>query len=412
MGEKIYLAQDAHVVKHNVAQNLTDTQKRQARANIGAMSAIGENTSWAEAQAIVNAGLNAEFFPIGTQLIDKWAKNANTEYNVPWDVVHNDTDVMYLESHYCFPEEVVFDEPEAIYCCPAAGLAAGQYYITIGYNYGTNAWVAGHHINFTLTRAMVEGDQLVIDCGKDANNDPTNGRTWKVFAAGGTEVLETGVTSDSDTGTELGSTSSTGVGYTNGQINAPQRVVYGYNRWSQSWYRQWLNSSAAAGSVYVQQNDWDRPPAQASTLRGFMAGLSSDMLAIIKKTTVTTALNTVEGATDATETTQDYFYLPSLTEQYIVPQYTEGVEWDYFKKLAQDNNATGTGGKIPTGTNLDWNKRYRLDATTSSANVRLRSAYRGSAYATWYINSNGYVGSNYAYSAHRGCPACEIRKSA
>ena len=143
-----------------------------------------------------------------------------------------------------------------------------------------------------------------------------------------------------------------------------------------------------------------------------MAGLTAEFKAILQKSTVVTALNTVEGFTDATEETEDYFFLPSLTEIYAVPQYAEGDEWDYFKALAEANNASGAGGKIPTGTALEWNSRFRLDAQTSAANVRLRSAYRGDACYAWLVYSSGSVYYNSACNAHRGCPACKIRKSA
>lgn len=411
MGEKVYLAQDAHVVKHNMAQNLTDAQKIQARANIGAMAAMNQAMAWAEVQEIVNHNQNAVFFPFGTQLFDDWTRGNGTKYNVPWDVAHNKDNEMTLRAHYCFPDEIVFDAPEALVRCPD-GLAAGQYYVTIGRNYSTG-WVAGKHINFTLTKAIPAGGQIYVDCDTNYANDPTAGRTVSTFESGNsTTPIETTTTTDSDVGTELGTTDTTSEHKTNGNINAEYRVVSGYGRWSQSWYRQWLNSDAAAGSVFVAQNDWDRPPAQAATLPGFMAGLTAEFKAILQKSTVVTALNTVEGFTDATEETEDYFFLPSLTEIYSIPQYAEGDEWDYFKALAEANNASGAGGKIPTGTALEWNRRFRLDAPTSAAIVRLRSAYRGSAHYAWVVNSSGYVGTNYAYYACRGCPACKIRKSA
>ena len=412
MGDKIYLAQDAHVVKHNMPQNLTDAQKIQARANIGAMAAMNQAMAWAEVQEIVNHNQNAVFFPFGTQLFDDWTRYNGTKYNVPWDVAHNKDNEMTLRAHYCFPDEIVFDEPEALVRCPS-GLAAGQYYVTIGMNYG-DGWKAGDHINFTLAQAVPAGGQICVDCGKDVKNDPTAGRTVRTYAKGSLTVIETTTTSNSDVGTSLGSTDSTSVSKTNGDIRAPQIVVYGYGRWSQSWYRQWLNSDAAAGEVFVAQNDWDRPPAQAATLPGFMAGLTAEFKAILQKSTVVTALNTVEGFTDATEETEDYFFLPSLTEIYSIPQYAEGDEWDYFKALAEANNASGAGGKIPTGTALEWNRRFRLDATTSAANVRLRSAVRGYASYAWFVYSSGYVNGYYggAYNAYRGCPACKIRKSA
>lgn len=39
-----------------------------------------------------------------------------------------------------------------------------------------------------------------------------------------------------------------------------------------------------------------------------------------------------------------------------------------------------------------------------SQNVRLRSANRGNANNTWYMNSGGNVNNNNAYNANRGLP--------
>ena len=365
--------------------------------------------AWDGIKKLVQHGAAAQRLPIGTQLSDTWAKAEGTEYNILWDVVHHYANGdMALKWHYAFPDTIPFDEPEAIYYAPAGGLAAGQYYITIGMAYG-EGWVAGQHINFTLANAMDEGDQLVISLGTNNANNPTNGRTWNVYAKGSTASKESGTTSNSDTGTELGSTSTLGVGYTNGQINAPQRIVYGYNRWSQSAIRQWLNSAAAAGAWWTAQNGWDRPVSAAATLRGFLAGFSTDFTDILEEVDVVTALNTVEGATDATETTRDKIFLPSLTELYVNPQYAEGEEWDYYKQLAQED---GRSGKFPTGQNIDVLKNYNVADTTSAVNVRLRSANRGNAGIAWNVSSGGYVYYNNAYNVLRGCPACKIRKSA
>lgn len=38
-----------------------------------------------------------------------------------------------------------------------------------------------------------------------------------------------------------------------------------------------------------------------------------------------------------------------------------------------------------------------------------RSAYRGYAYNTWYVNAGGYVNSYYASYAYRCAPACRIK---
>ena len=391
----------------NNADKATSALELIAEAHASSLTKIED---WYKIQRITQSGLASSFFPVGTQISDAWKQAADgTEYTAPWDVVHHYANGdMALNWHYAWPTAMAFDPPEAIYYAPEGGLEAGQYYITIGYNYGSG-WVAGKHINFTLTAAMDAGDQLVISLGNNNANDPTNGRTWNVYAKGSTTSKENGTTSDSDTGTELGSTSSTGAGYTNGQINAPQRAVYGYNRWSQSAYRQWLNSAAAAGAWWTAQNGWDRPPAQAATLRGFLAGFGDDFLAVLQPVAVVTALNTVEGAVEATETTYDRIFLPSLTQYYISEQYTEDEPWSYYMELAKEAGLTGRFQRSSTYPIL---KKYNLSDTTSPVSSFFRSCGRGYAYNVWNVNSSGYINNNNAYYAARGCPACIIKKSA
>ena len=376
---------------------------------VGVIAAGGEADEWSSLKKLVDAGYAEELFPVGSQIIDAWEAAAGTSYDAPWDVVHyNEAGDMFLKWHYGFPTAIAFDAPEAIYFAPSGGLAAGQYYITIGKDYGTG-WKAGDHINFTLQNAMEEGDQLVLLTATDNKNDPTNGMAWNVYAAGSTTSKENGVTSNSNTGTELGSTSATGVGYTNGQINAPQRVVYGYNRYSQSAIRQWLNSSAT--TWWAAQNGWDRPPAQATTVRGFLAGYSEEFIRSIETTEVVTAVNTVEGAVETYDTTYDKIFLPSLQEMYINPELanTEGEDWDYYKELAAE---AGLSGKFQRSSTYAILKTYYINNKTSACYASLRSPYRGTAYSRWYVTSSGSVSSSNACSAFSGSPACKIKKSA
>ena len=365
--------------------------------------------TWEHIQTIIDVSDISDYINIGDQIIDPWYANSNTSYNAPWDMVHvlNDGSLA-VKWHYGIPTDIQFDAPEAIYYAPTGGLAAGQYYITIGIAY-SDGWIQGQNINFTLNLPMEAGDQLFIDCGTDAKNNPTNGRTWRVYAKGGTVAKETGVTSNSSTGTLLGSTSSSHAGKTNGLINAPQRVVYGYGRWSQSAIRQYLNSDAAIGDWWEPQNDWDRPPSQLSSVRGFLAGCSADLLSVLQETEVVTALNTVEGFTETTETTMDKIFLPSLQEMYINPQLAnvEGVDWDYFETLALD---AGLEGKFQQYGTYEILKTFRISSTSSAVYARLRSAYRGTAYYAWYVNTSGYVGNSYASNSYSGCPAAILKK--
>ena len=377
---------------------------------VGVIAGGGETDDWTALKKLVDGGYAEEMYPVGSQIVDPWEAAAGTSYDVPWDVVHyNEDGDMYLKWHYGIPTDIVFDQPEAIYFAPAGGLAAGQYYITIKTAYGTG-WIADKSINFTLTADMEEGDQLVLSTATSNANDPTDGMAWNVYAKDSATSKQNGTTSEGTTGTKLGETSASGVGYTNGNINAPQRVVYGYNRYSQSAIRQWLNSDAAAGSWWTAQNGWDRPPAQVTTVRGFLAGVSAEFLQIIKPVDVVTAINTVEGSAETYETTQDRIFLPSLQEMYIAPQLadTEGIDWDYYKELAEE---AGLPGKFQQGQTYPILKTYRISSKTSAVNARLRSAYRGYACYTWSVSTSGYVNASYAYYALSGSPACIIKKS-
>lgn len=363
--------------------------------------------SWQEVIEALNRGTAERQMPIGTQLVDTWRT-----YQAPWDVVHHFSNfeggrAVALNWHYCTPDGEVFDEPEAIYY-DASGHPAGTYHILIGAAYG-NGWHSGDGIEFTLTNAIPAGAQICIGMATSSDTDPANGRTLTVYAAKGSNtVVETTITSKGTGGTLLGSTSSAGTGRTNGAVNSPQRIVYGYNRWSQSAKRQWLNATGAKGTWWLPQNDWDRPPAYAATMDGFLHDCTPEFLAVLQPVTVTTALNTIEGLTETYETTQDRIFLPSLQEMYISPQLSgvEGVDWDYNKALAEE---AGLSGRFAQYGTYEILKKYRIDARFSAAYVFLRSAYRGDAYCVWFVTSSGGVYANSACHAYRECPACILK---
>ena len=375
------------------------------------MGAFTEPDSWEAIKEYVNDGLMRHFYPVGSQVTDVWEKTAGgAQYTALWDVVHYDEeDSAYLKWHHALPDGIPFDEPEAIYYFDGTE-AAGDYYISIGSAYGTG-WDTSKHIQITLSEAPAANDQLVINCGANYANDPTAGRTWNVYAKGSTTSKQSGTTSNGTSGTSLGTIGQDSAQKTNGRLNAISRVVYGSGRWSESAIRQYLNSDAAAGAWWSAQNGWDRPPAVAATMRGFLAGCSDDFKATIQPVEVVTALNTVEGFDHTTETTHDKIFLPSLQEMYVSPQLAgvEGEDWDYFKELAEE---AGLTGKFAQGGTYPILISYRIDSQTSPVYVWLRSAYRGTAYSAWCVSSSGYV--IYYYSASyacRGCPACKIKKS-
>lgn len=374
-------------------------------------SEIQKIDDWYIFEQLVQRGAIKAMCPVGYQITDGWAALSDSALlTAVWDVVHHyDNGDVALKWHYADPNAVPFDEPEAIYYAPTGGLAAGTYHIPIGSSWGTG-WDTSKAIQFTIQNALAAGAQIFIDCGKDNKNDPTNGRTGYVYASGSaTTATETFTTSNGTSGTSLGTIGATNIHKPEGNLNGISRVVYGYGRWSQSAKRQYYNSIAGVGAWWTPQNPWDRPSSVHTTVRGFLAGCSEDFLGILRPVPVVTALNTAEGFTDATETTYDKIFLPSLTQMNVSPQYAEDEKWDYYVELARQ---AGYSNTFPTGQAIDVMKTYSLANPTSAVYVFLRSAYRSNAYNAWYVSTSGYVGSYSAFSATRGCPACIIRKSA
>lgn len=364
-------------------------------------------------QEIVRAGLAADFFNIGDQIMMKWS-NGTTEYDCPWDVVHF-ADVtksngqvvpgMFLQCHWGLPG-VQFDGNEAFWHCDEA-LAADTYYFTAKTKYGDNI-AANSTWQFTLTQNVPVGGQLVLTTNTSTTgaNDPS---AWYVrsyeSATSYTEIEKVKVTSG-NSGTSLGEI-DTNTKYSDSGLNNLQRACYGYGRWSQSGIRQWLNSDAAAGEWWKPQNVFDRAPDQLATMRGFKAGLPADFVEIVPSIIVTTALNTISDSTLGTsENTIDQFFLPSLEQEYCVPQLAgvEGEAWEYWiERLGLD-----TPQKSGSTNALTEHIRYDIANHNTAQHVRLRSANRGTAYSAWNVYSSGYVSSSDATYAHRPCPACVI----
>ena len=349
-----------------------------------------------------------EVMDYGDEIHPEWV-DGETHYNPAMNLCHEaDAELEDGETiHGCFfewdkttPTGVPFDEPEAI-CYFDGTETPGDYYITISIDYG-NGWVAGKSIQITLSEAPAEGDQLVIDCGKNSDNNPTAGRTWNIYAKGSTTSKQTGTTSEGTSGTKLGETSSLDSLHTNGKINAPGRVVYGYNRWAQSALRQWLNSDAAAGGWWTPQNDWDRPPAVAATLAGFLAGYAEEVKQYFKPIKVVTVTNNGDGNTD--DITYDKVFLSSLEQMYCVPQFSgkEGEYWEYYKRLL------GRTTPAPTSSTYPRLKKYALNAPTSAQYCFRRSAYRSNAYNVWLVYTSGSVNASNAGAALRCAPSVFI----
>jgi len=373
-------------------------------------------TDYEQIRQIVQLGLAQQYFKIGDQIVVPWSDGTNT-YDMPMDVVSFGpatdgngvvyNNAMWLQSHYALPG-VQFSGNNAFYV-PTAEMPIGTYYFTIGNNWGSNC-VQGKIYEFTTTKKIPANGQLVLGTATSNTSGlpDTAPANWRVRTfANGLQVTPDEILSltevESSSGTDLGILSSS-TKYATSGINNMQRSAYGYNRWSVSAIRQWLNSSAAANEWWTQKYAHDHRPDQLATMRGFEAGLPAEFLSIVQPVKMTTTLNTVSDTDIGTsEDTVDRFFLPSLQQESCQPQVAdiEGAAWQYWiDRLGK------TQAQYET---LPAHIRYLISNHSSAQYVRLRSASRGGAYGTLSVNSSGSVsyGSAAAY-ALCPAPACVI----
>jgi hypothetical protein len=190
--------------------------------------------------------------------------------------------------------------------------------------------------------------------------------------------------------------------------NNSTRVKYGSNRWSHSGIRQYLNSSAVAGSWWTSKNDYDLPASYASSVAGFLNGMDADFLAVVGNITKRTALNTVTdgattNATDGDIGANDY---EDLTERFF---------------LLSKNEVNGTKeNRIPEGEPYTY---YAANGAETADAVAWRIKYSAvPAAVAWWLRSpsstgsgdarvvyaTGQVSSYYAHYSLGVAPACVI----
>ena len=205
----------------------------------------------------------------------------------------------------------------------------------------------------------------------------------------------------------------------NGQI-----AQYGWNRWLKSAYRQWLNSDALKNAWWTAQNDYDAPPSQLGSVHGFMHGLPSDFLAMLKPVKVETCRNYRDpdtakaSGTYEYDTTYDTFWLPSREEEYITanePNHREGRAWQYWIDTLTPE-ALEKGESLPQWTYssaeathaLLSHRRFAIENNGNAVVVRLRSCNRNNSNNVWNVNTTGNVNNNNANNSYRCAPDCII----
>ena len=165
------------------------------------------------------------------------------------------------------------------------------------------------------------------------------------------------------------------------------RKSYGNNRYLYSNIRQWLNSSAAAGSWYSNQHSADAAPDYATTKAGFMSYFDSEFLAVIGKTKIKTVKASVDGGSYE-EMADEYFYLPSTTEVGLANESSiaEGTLFPYF-----DSNEKRI--KQYSGSNKWW---------------WLRTPHSGVSSYVRGVSADGSLSGGDAGNSFGVAPACNI----
>ena len=367
---------------------------------------------WPTLARLVKTGGAKSILSIGDLVEESWTDKSPAEpkeYSLPWGVRHFGTveladgttvDGMYLETQYAHVKGVQFSHQRAFLKCPE-GLAAGTYYFTIETKWGSNV-AAGDVVCFTLTQDVPAGGRIA---GCYYAPDSTKDK-WRIYSySDAFTILET-VTPTfevSEGAVDLGIQKHSS---RNGNINSCQEMAFGWNRWSTSAMRQYLNSAADKGAWWTPQDEFDIAPDQLTQIPGFLSGLPEEMVNAMLPVRTRTYLNTVNDTTEygvAYDDTYDKVFLPSLNQMYVTADFTdEGETWDYWKLLSDGEKFKVYPAVYPQLIH------YATENRTSPQNVRLRSAYRWYAYNTWFVYSTGFVHRRPACYSLPPVPACVI----
>lgn len=383
---------------------VTDKEGVETSVHIDTLAAVN---TWEDIKNAVRLGLGEKLFPVGYEFT---TEDATMGAVITWVVRDHDKHAaangklahsMTLEAKYVYSNSagtyltLVFDAYEALYYA-AEEIPAGTYNFT--WNYATGSMVNGTY-QFTLTEAVPAGGQIVL--GTNSSSTAITSckiATYATVAA--TAAIESGiVVSEGSEGTSLGTISN----YTtdNENLNCAQRIMWGSNNYAQSAARQWLNSDAAAGSVWAATNKFDRAPSWATSKAGFMSGLPADFLAAVQPAAIPCRTNSVfeVNSLDGTEftvnqayTLNDMFFMLSRPEIYGT--------WD--------SSSIKDGELLEYYEGLTDTERIKYDAAGSARSCWLRSPSPGNAGYERGVHTSGALTSGHAMNGYGVAPACII----
>ena len=280
--------------------------------------------------------------------------------------------VLSLIMHPVYIQQV-FDPPQYLYAVTAAqwptGMPAGTYTITLNNGAYDGGITQDGTYAFTTTKVIPVGGGIrhssigVSQSGSYTKAQITGG-TFTTYEADGLTTLESGLaTTESDTGTSLGTATCKDPQYTSGDyINFTQRQAYGSGRWSTSWLRQWLNSDAAT-CVWAPATIWSRPVS--GTFEGFLHGLDPELRAVLGKIRKRYALDIADGY--GYEDIEDYVTLDTMLDVY-----------------GSQNNSISEGPVDGTGTV----KRTTAMALWAGSSQADKIKYQGATARYWWLGSS------------------------
>lgn len=365
---------------------------------------IPQPETWSGIQAVVRSGQARKWFPVGYEFT---TYDSDNERDIVWRVVGHDhhaaansslEHTMTLETKYFYSGSsgsyvpFVFDATEAFYYA-ASPLSAGTYHFTVA----NQAWYTadnGKTFQFTLAQAVPAGGQLVLSMTYNATLE---GKSVKTYAsANSSTVIETATITEGNGGTDIGTTDGTG------NMNYMHRSIFGSNNYAQSAARQWLNSAAAAGSVWTPTNKFDCAPSWATSQKGFMHGLPVDFLAVVQPAVVPCSTNSV-------------FEVDGLDGTTFVPNQVYNLEDKFFLLSRPEIYGTWDSVSYKDGELLEYYdgltdaERIKRDVNGSARYCWLRSNALGRASDERIVDTAGSLdnggGANHGYGV---APACIV----
>lgn len=405
---------DFSEILSNLMEDLKDHEGRIYRIEqeIGQMDM--QNLNFEQMIENISTGNGKNFYPVGDQILMNYNYNG-VDYECPYNILDHGSDVildengnevevpsMSVEWEYTIPNGLAFDPQEAMYVAPESGLPAGTYHFKVD----GDSWNSenGKTFQFTLTEPLTEGMHLRPTKNY---NDLFANTNMCVYADGkSTTALQTVNISEGNEGSDLGTMGS-------GDLNHYHRIFLGYNRWSQSLCRQWLNSEGTGW--WTPQNKFDRAPSGVDTLVGYLSNIPEELKAVLKPVKLQTYRNNVtdDGGIDVT---YDKVFLLSFANwnnesNSSIQSPGDGVEGDayeYYRRIAEGVENLNAKGNFRIWQTYPILIRYALNAKTSAQYVFSRSANRSSGSYVLSVHPSGYVTSSIASNGVRCRPACKI----